>query len=397
MRDDWKEVKLEELGTIGRGKSRHRPRNADFLFGDKYPFVQTADVKDAEYKITSYSQMYSDAGLSQSKLWNKGTLCITIAANIADAAILGLDACFPDSVVGFNSFDDKSDVRFVKYLFDLLQVKIKKISQGAAQDNLSLEKIRTLNFLVPENIETQKKIASILSAYDDLIENNLKRIKILEEMAQQTYEEWFVRMRFPGYETATINPATGLPEGWGKVKLGDLGEYLNGFAFKPSDFEDEGFPIIKIKEMKSGLADDTPRNIGIRVPSKYFVEKGDILFSWSASLEVVIWSFEKGFVNQHLFKVTPYEEYSKPFVFFSIKKSLDIFDGLTTGATMKHIKRKELDFILINKPTIEILDKFSSNVNPMFESILNLQSQIQRLREARDILLPRLMMGILDV
>src|SRR5690606_11741353 len=160
----------------GRGKSRHRPRNADFLYGDNYPFVQTADVKAAEYKITSYSQMYSEEGLAQSKLWPKGTLCITIASNIADSSILGIDACFPDSVVGFIADPLKSDVRFVKYLFDLLQRRIQKISQGAAQDNLSIEKIRTLRFNVPK-VETQNKIASILSGYDDLIENNLKRIK----------------------------------------------------------------------------------------------------------------------------------------------------------------------------------------------------------------------------
>ena len=250
MREGWKEVELEELGTIGRGKSRHRPRNADFLYGNEYPFVQTADVKAAEYKITSYSQMYSEAGLTQSKLWPINTLCITIAANIADSSILGIEACFPDSVLGFISDPLKSDVKFVKYLFDMLQIRIKQISQGAAQDNLSLEKIRTLRFTVP-NVETQRKIATILSGYDDLIENNLKRIKILEEMAQQTYEEWFVRMRFPGYETAVMNEETGLPEGWGKKTLIDLGKISTGKT--PStlneDFYNGNIPFIKTPDM----------------------------------------------------------------------------------------------------------------------------------------------------
>src|SRR5690606_33191581 len=117
--------------------------------------------------------------------------------------------------------DEKSDVRFVKYLFDLLQARIKKISQGAAQDNLSLEKLRTIKFLVPP-LPTQRKIAAILSAYDDLIENNLKRIKLLEEQAQLTYEEWFVRFKFPGHETIKFNDETGLPEGWERKKLGNL-------------------------------------------------------------------------------------------------------------------------------------------------------------------------------
>ena len=101
MKEGWKKVNLEELGFVGRGKSRHRPRNAEFLYGNKYPFVQTADVKSANFKILEYSQMYSEEGLKQSKIWPINTLCITIAANIADSALLGIEACFPDSVIGF--------------------------------------------------------------------------------------------------------------------------------------------------------------------------------------------------------------------------------------------------------------------------------------------------------
>ena len=97
----WDEKSLDELGSVGRGKSKHRPRDAEHLYGGPYPFIQTGDVKHAELYIKSYSQTYSEAGLAQSKLWPAGTLCITIAANIADTAILGLDACFPDSVLGF--------------------------------------------------------------------------------------------------------------------------------------------------------------------------------------------------------------------------------------------------------------------------------------------------------
>jgi restriction endonuclease S subunit len=96
----WQWVTLPEIGFLGRGKSKHRPRNAEFLYGGQYPFIQTGDIREADGIIKSFNQTYNDAGLAQSKLWPKGTLCITIAANIADTAILGIDACFPDSVVG---------------------------------------------------------------------------------------------------------------------------------------------------------------------------------------------------------------------------------------------------------------------------------------------------------
>lgn len=112
---EWRPTKLDELGYVGRGKSRHRPRNAAFLYGGRYPFFQTGDIKAANFYLTDYSQTYSEKGLAQSKLWNAGTLCITIAANIAESAILGVEGCFPDSVVGFVPNADKADVRFIKY------------------------------------------------------------------------------------------------------------------------------------------------------------------------------------------------------------------------------------------------------------------------------------------
>lgn len=212
----WDYVTLDKLGSISRGKSKHRPRNDKSLFGGKYPFIQTADVKAAGLYLTEYSETYSDKGLAQSKLWPAGTLCITIAANIADTTILGIDACFPDSVMGFIPFEGVSNVKFVKYAFDILQRDCKKISQGTAQDNLSWKKLSTIKFPAPD-IDIQNNIVSILSVYDDLIENNQKQIKLLEEAAQRLYKEWFVDLRFPGYEDVAI--VDGVPEGWQKEKL----------------------------------------------------------------------------------------------------------------------------------------------------------------------------------
>lgn len=181
---NFEKKRIDELGSISRGRSQHRPRNDPSIFNGEYPFIQTADVKDANFYITEYSQTYNEKGLLQSKLWKKGTLCVTIAANIADTAILGFDACFPDSILGFIPYEGISDVRYIKYCFDVLQKECKQISQGATQDNLSLEKLSTIKFPAPP-IETQKKIADVLSAYDDLIENNQKQIKLLEESAQR--------------------------------------------------------------------------------------------------------------------------------------------------------------------------------------------------------------------
>ena len=179
---NWEYKTLDELGTISRGRSKHRPRNDDTMFGGKYPFVQTADVKNANLYLTEYENTYNDKGLEQSKLWKAGTLCITIAANIADTAILGMDACFPDSIMGFIPYDGIANVRFVKYAFDMLQRDCKQISQGTAQDNLSWQKLSAIRFPAPD-IEVQDRIVRYLSVYDDLIENNKSIQRMLNQFS----------------------------------------------------------------------------------------------------------------------------------------------------------------------------------------------------------------------
>ncbi len=200
----WQLQALDELSFVSRGRSRHRPRDAVHLYGGEHPFIQTGDVKHAGLYLNEYSQTYSNAELAQSRMWSPGTLCITIAANIADTAILGIDACFPDSVIGFIPDEERADARFVKYLFDaMLKKQFKQFTQGAAQDNLSQGKLLSLKFPIPPVIE-QRWIADILSAYDNLIENNRRRILLLEQAARLLYKEWFVHLRFPGHEHVKI-------------------------------------------------------------------------------------------------------------------------------------------------------------------------------------------------
>ena len=175
----WQPKRLDQLGAVSRGRSRHRPRDAAHLYGGPHPFIQTGDVKHAGLYINDHTQTYSDAGLAQSKLWPAGTLCITIAANIADTAILGIDACFPDSVIGFTPDPHEADARFVKYLFDAtIKRRAQQFSQGATQDNLSQEKLLSLEFDVPIVAE-QTRIADVLAACDQSIENNKRRMALV--------------------------------------------------------------------------------------------------------------------------------------------------------------------------------------------------------------------------
>lgn len=162
--EGWVEKTLEDVSTIfGRGKSKHRPRNAKHLYGGPYPFVQTGDIRNADHIVTAYSQTYSEAGLAQSKLWPEGTICITIAANIAETAILGFDACFPDSVIGMVANPNEADVGFIEYLLQSFKAHIQSKGQGAAQANINMGTFENEKFPFPP-IAEQKRIVAELDA-----------------------------------------------------------------------------------------------------------------------------------------------------------------------------------------------------------------------------------------
>lgn len=289
---------------------------------------------------------------------------------------------------------EQADYEFVYYALSTLYEKLVSLKNGGAQPNLNAQIIRSVEIPFPP-LETQHKIAAFLSAYDDLIENNQKQIKLLEEAAQRLYKEWFVDLRFPGHETTPI--VDGVPEGWSVESMDDIAEYINGYAFKPSDWGTSGKPIIKIKEMGLGVTSDTPRNSGENIPEKYNITAGDILFSWSATLSAMIWDEEDGLLNQHLFKVIPGEGISREFVLQSILKTLDEFSNLTTGSTMKHIQRGKLKEVKVNVPSDELMMLYKNISEPIREQILNVKRQMILLREARDRLLPKLMSGKLEV
>ncbi|SLK06999.1 type I restriction enzyme, S subunit [Enterobacter sp. NFR05] len=172
---EWQQFALSELGVLSRGKSKHRPRNDPRLFGDTYPFIQTGEVANSLGRIKAATKFYSEFGLSQSKLFPQGTLCITIAANIADTAILDIDACFPDSVVGFIPKKNKSHVLFIKYLIDANKEDLEAYAPATAQKNINLKVLNDLRFPMPD-IEEQHEIVrrvEQLFAYADTIEKQV--------------------------------------------------------------------------------------------------------------------------------------------------------------------------------------------------------------------------------
>ena len=390
----WDFKTLDELGKVARGKSKHRPRNDKRLFGGIYPFIQTADVKKANFYIYEYSETYNEIGLAQSKLWDAGTLCITIAANIADTGILSMPACFPDSIMGFIPYDGISDVRFIKYCFDILQRKCKQISQGTAQDNLSWEKLSTIKFPAPP-LKIQCRIAEVLSRYDSLIENYQKQIKLLEEAAQRLYKEWFVDLRFPGYEKTKI--VDGLPEGWSFIRIKDryktvlggtpsrfINSYWGGDISWINSGEINKLRIIKPSEK---ITQDGYKNSSTKLMPIHTT----ILAITGATLGQVSYTEIETCANQSVVGIIDEENTTNEFLYLNIYNNIHSMINKATGGAQQHINKDIVSDYFIMLPDESILIEFRKRINPIFNTIRDYFFIIEDIIEARDRLLPKLM------
>lgn len=376
----WSEKSLDELGFVSRGRSRNRPRDAAHLYGGPYPFVQTGDVKHSGLYLTEYSQTYSEEGLAQSKLWPVGTLCITIAANIADTSILGIEACFPDSVIGFIPTQGKADARFIKYLFDaVLKLRYRQYTQGAAQDNLSQGKLLALKFLVPDDVKEQKRIADFIASYDELIENNRRRMQLLEESARLLYQEWFVHLRFPGHELVKV--IDGVPEGWEKSELEGHIHFSNGKAIKKSE---------------EGIIPIYGANGIIGYENKSLFDSGVIVGRVGAYCGSTMLALTKFWGSDNTIIAQPAgARFGLYFLYFMLKKlDLNRFAGGAAQPLLTQTNLKKLEVLFPNQQLCFEFDKFSKDI---FSQVNTLEERNKKLVQARDLLLPKLMNGELTV
>lgn len=425
----WSQRTLPDLGELNRGKSKHRPRDAAHLYGGKYPFLQTGDIKSSGGRVTSYSQTYSEAGLEQSRLWPKNTVAITIAANIAETGVLTFPACFPDSVVGFIANPQQSDPFFVEYKFRDLKRIIQKeyVGSGSVQDNINLGILRKMEFYVPL-VEEQRRIASVLKSYDDKIELNRQMNETLERLAQATFKDWFVDFgpvnRKGTGETDAVkilgglitDPARaasiaalfpdnfgddGLPRDWEETMLYDQANWINGAAYKKMHFvdADDGLPVIKIAELNNGIGKQT-KFTNTQLGNKFKIDNGELLFSWSGnpdtSIDTFIWSKGPAWLNQHIFSVRENGQLNKPTLYFLLKSLKPTFtmiarDKQTTG--LGHVTKADMKRLSICLGSDKIRYAFNDLVFPLYEKILQNKFENQTLAETRDYLLPKLMAG----
>ncbi len=237
------------------------------------------------------------------------------------------------------------------------------------------------------DLATQKKIAKILSALDDKIECNNQINKNLEEQAQSIFKKFFINIDL-------------IPDGWSKGCLLDIADYLNGLAmqkFRPSE-RDIGLPVLKIKELRQGMCDDSSEKCSSSIKEEYIVHDGDVIFSWSGSLLVDFWCGGTCGLNQHLFKVTS-KNYDKWFYYFWTLYHLGRFSAIASAkaTTMGHIKREDLMNAEVFLPSKKDYKKIDILLKPIVNLIIKNRIENRKLAQLRDTLLPKLMSGELDV
>ncbi|WP_426208057.1 restriction endonuclease subunit S [Pseudomonas sp. TWR2-1-1] len=410
MSSDWQLVKLSALGTFDRGKSKHRPRDAKHLYGGAYPFIQTGDITSAGGRIISYRQTYSEAGLAQSKLWPSKTLCITIAANIAETALLTFPACFPDSVVGFTVDPQKADVRFVEYLFRAFRDSVKRRAYGSAQENINLEVLRDLAFPVP-GLQEQIIIADFLTLFDDRISLLRENNATLEAIAQALFKSWFVdfdpvRAKAEGLEPEGMDAATtalfpdsfeesgiGLvPRGWKCSTVGQSFILTMGQS-PPGDTYNESGEGLSFYQGRTDFGFRFPtQRIFCSAPTR-LAEAGDTLVSVRAPVGDVNIALEPCALGRGVASVRhPHGHQS--FVFYSVrslKTHFELYDG--EGTVFGSINKKDFQALPVFLPGESLLEAFEGLVAPLDAGIENNERRLRALTQLRDTLLPRLISG----
>jgi len=297
--------------------------------------------------------------------------------------------------------DGQSDSLFGYYLArtpEFRRYAIGHMEGTSGRQRVPATAIEKYHIALPPLAE-QRAIAQILGALDDKIELGRRMNQTLENMAQALFQSWFVDFDGVSEKDMQKSELGLIPKGWRVAPLDSIANYLNGLALQkfPAESETDFLPVIKIAQLRSGNTNGADK-ASTQIKPEYIVEDGDVLFSWSGSLEVEIWTGGRGALNQHLFKVTS-REFPKWFYYFATRLHLPEFRAIAAGkaTTMGHIQRRHLADAKIVVPTADAMDEFDSIISPLFQQQIQTALQSRTLAALRDTLLPKLLSGKIRV
>ena len=406
----WSMAKLGDLGEVNRGRSRHRPRYADHLYGGPYPFIQTGDIRASGGRITAHSQTYSAAGLAQSRLWPTGTMCITIAANIAETAILTYPACFPDSVVGFVADPAKANVDFIEYMFRKLRSSIQQQASGSVQDNINLATLDRLRFPLPSVLE-QRAIANVLGALDDKIEQNQGTARALERLAQTIFRAWFVDFEpvkakaagatafpsmpqsvFDALPTRFVESDLGpVPEGWDVTAVSGCTHLTMGQSPPSEHYNAVGVGL----PFHQGVTD-----YGFRFPTHRIycsvvgriAEPLDVLLSVRAPVGRINVADRRLVLGRGLAGLRHLRG-RQSFLLHQLAHAFAEEDAVGDGTIYKAVTKQFLSAMPMLSPADDAQAAFELIARPLDDLVLSSEMESRKLTAMRDYLLPKLLTG----
>lgn len=391
----WKKAKLSECcQSISDGDHQAPPKSNKGI-----PFVTISNIKDNSFDFTNcmhVPQSYYDNLLAKRKP-QKGDILYSVVGSFGIPVLIKENVKFTFqrhiAILRPNPHIVEPAYMYYSMLSKAFFLQADAAAIGAAQRTISLSSLQNLTINLPD-LPTQRRIASILSAYDDLIENNRRQIKLLEEAAQRLYREWFVELRFPGHESVKV--VDGVPEGWMKGTVDNIVKLLSGYPFKSSEYVSSGkYRLITIKNAKDG--EFSPDNVDYidqlpdKVPSHCILTEGDILLSLTGNIgRVCIVNGYNYLLNQRVAKLqTLHPAYA--YCMFRSKEMLNKMTALSNGVAQQNLSPIRAEKIRILIPSSNLLFQFKNIVEPIISQIILLNNQITFACEARDRLLPELM------
>ena len=386
----WEKVRFEELYSspskngIYKSAESHgngfKIVNMGEIFA--YDFIGTQDMNRIslnEEELERFGLKKDDLLFARRSLVESGAGKSSIVMNLSEPTT------FESSIIRVR-LDSKKCVPLF-YLYWLRSVAgrnaIGSLVTGTNVKGIRGTALKDIYVDYPE-FSVQAKIAKILKKYDDLIENNQKQIKLLEEVAQRLHKEWFVDLRFPGYEHTPI--VDGVPEGWKKQRLVDIADVQYGYAFDGSLFNStgNGMPIIRIRNIPDGFTEDFTTET---TDAQYIVKNGDIVVGMDGEFHINSWGGDDSYLVQRTCRIKPKNNNMNGWLLWAIYEPIKYFESTVVGATVAHLGKKHIDtIVLLTAP-----DKFYEPFSALFDKRQTLINQNRKLSEARDRLLPKLM------
>lgn len=404
----WIEVNIGSIGEVVTGNT---PLTSDREFyGGTHQFIKPTDMDIDRRHVTKWEENYSEKAFKKYKnsYIPKGSTGVVTIGTVGEKIFQADRPCFTNQSVNVViPNQEKFDNDFIYYLLKYNLPKVSSANPGTAsgRHHVSKSNFCSIKVCVPKEKSIQVKIGEILSAYDDLIEINLNRIKRLEEIAQRTYEEWFVNFRVNG-EQLPMDIKTGLPVGWEVRKIGNSCKVSGGGT--PSklvnDYWDGGvitwFSPTDLSKSKSLFQLDSTQKItelGLKKSSAKLLQSDSFMMTSRATIGLFAIVDKPFCTNQGFINVTPLKCCHKEYLLYNFKYRVNEFKGHATGATFPEISKSKFTALEIIFPSEQILYNFHDIISKIHFQIANLTNQNQKLKESRDILLPKLMNGIISI